>query len=97
MTSLNPNLAAAPVRGVTVVDPAHNFFNSSANSKGGIEKVSSPCIRVIVFRPALILGVSRIGDRVPFLLCQSQSHISLKRGSCNPKRKENGEEEERLT
>jgi hypothetical protein len=71
MTSLNPNLAAAPVKGVTVVDPAQSFFNSSANSSGGIEKVSRPWIKVIVFRPARILGVSRIGDKVPFLSCQS--------------------------
>jgi hypothetical protein len=67
MTSLNPNLAAAPVRGVTVVDPAQSFLSSSANSSGGMEKVSRPWINVIVFRPARVFGVRRIGERVPFL------------------------------
>jgi len=65
------------------VDPAQSFFNSSANSRGEIEKVSRPWIRVIVFRPALILGVSRIGESVPFLSCQS---LGLRRGRLQAKR-----------
>ena len=50
-----------------MVLPAHDFLSSSANSRGGMENVSRPVMRVTVLRPWRVLIDIVIGWSVPFL------------------------------